>query len=358
MNATQTNTRAAERPIELGVDSFAAAFNDESRAEEPSARLNNLLDQIARADEVGLDSFGVGEHHRKEFYDSAPTVILGAAAARTKRIRLTSAVTVLGSVDPVRLFEQFATIDLLSKGRAEIIAGKGSFGESYPLFGYNLEQYQELFSEHLELLLKLRASERVTWSGKHRPALDGQAVYPRPIQNPLPIWIGVGGNPRSAARAGALGLPLMLAIIGGESRRFRPLVDIYYAAGRQAGFPRDQLKVGMHSPGYVATDGQTARDDFFPGLLGAFNEIGPERGWGPISRADLEAQAGPAGAYLVGDPDEVAVKILRHSRDLGGLSRVTFQMNAASLPHPKLMKSIELVARKVAPVVREAVAAR
>jgi alkanesulfonate monooxygenase SsuD/methylene tetrahydromethanopterin reductase-like flavin-dependent oxidoreductase (luciferase family) len=265
-------------------------------------------------------------------------------------------VTVLGSSDPVRLFEQFATIDLLSQGRAEMVVGRGSFAESFPLFGYRLEDYDALFAEHLELLLKIREEEHVTWSGEFRPALTGQGVYPRPVQNPLPIWLGVGGTPGSFARAGALGLPLMVAIIGGETRRFKPLIDIYRETGRKAGFSPQQLKVGMHSPGYVATTSEQAADDFYPGLQSAFAEIGPERGWSPPSRAQLEAQGGPRGAYLVGTPDEVAEKILRHSRDLGGLSRVTFQMNAASLPHPKLMKAIDLLGKKVAPIVREATA--
>jgi alkanesulfonate monooxygenase SsuD/methylene tetrahydromethanopterin reductase-like flavin-dependent oxidoreductase (luciferase family) len=235
--------------MQVGIDSFAAAFTDASIAENPSDRLLNLVEEIERADKVGLDVFGIGEHHRKEFLDSAPTVILGAAAARTRRIRLTSAVTVLSSADPVRVFQNFATLDLLSQGRAEMVVGRGSFIESFPLFGLQLRDYDSLFAENLDLLLKIRENEHVQWSGKHRAPLTGQGVYPRPLQNPLPIWLGVGGTPESFARAGELGLPLMVAIIGGETRRFRPLVELYREAGRQSGFSPDQLKVGVHSLG-------------------------------------------------------------------------------------------------------------
>src|SRR6266513_6364448 len=244
--------------METGIDSFAAAYDDSSIAVSPSDRLRNLIEQIEHADRVGLDVFGIGEHHRKEFLDSAPTVILGAAAARTKQIRLTSAVTVLSAADPVRVFQEFATLDLLSQGRAEMIVGRGSFIEAFPLFGYKLEDYDSLFADKLELLLEIRDNEFVHWSGKHRPPLTGQGVYPRPLQNPLPIWLGVGGTPNSFARAGALGLPLMVAIIGGETRRFRPLVDLYREAGRQAGHSPDRLTVGVHSLGYVASTTQEA----------------------------------------------------------------------------------------------------
>src|SRR2546425_8484859 len=238
--------------MQIGIDSFAAAYNDASLAVSPSDRLRNLVEQIEFADQVGLDVFGIGEHHRRDYLDSAPAVILGAAAARTHRIRLTSAVTVLSSADPVRVFQNFATLDLLSQGRAEMVVGRGSFIEAFPLFGYRLEDYDSLFAEKLELLLKIRDNEHVRWSGEHRPALTGQGVYPRPIQNPFPIWVGVGGTPQSFARAGRLGLPLMAAIIGGETRRFRPLIDLYREAGVQAGHPASRLKVGVHSPGYVA----------------------------------------------------------------------------------------------------------
>jgi len=341
--------------MEVGVDSFAAALDDTGVVGTPTDRMRDLLEQIERADQVGLDVFGVGEHHRKEFLDSAPAVILAAAASRTNRIRLTSAVAVLSAADPVRLFQQFATLDLISNGRAEMVVGRGSFIEAFPLFGLDLDDYDSLFSEKLDLLLKIREDEHVHWSGRHRPALTGQGVYPRPVQDPLPIWLGVGGTPGSFVRAGALGLPLMVAIIGGETRRFRPLVDLYWEAGRRAGFSRDRLKVGVHSLGYVAATAQEAADDFFPGYARAFTTIGKERGWGPITRAQFEAQLTPNGALLVGTPEEVAAKILRHSEALGGISRITFMMNGASLPHAKLMSAIDLIASRVAPALREAV---
>jgi probable LLM family oxidoreductase len=342
--------------MEVGVDSFAAALTETSIAVSQSDRLRDLLEEIEHADQVGLDVFGVGEHHRREFLDSAPAVILAAAAARTKRIRLTSAVAVLSAADPVRVFQEFATLDLISQGRAEMVVGRGSFIEAFPLFGLNLEDYDSLFAEKLDLLLNIRENEHVHWSGRHRPALTGQGVYPRPLQNPLPIWLGVGGTPESFVRAGALGLPLMVAIIGGETRRFRPLVDLYREAGRRAGFSPDQLKVGVHSLGYVAETAQQAADDFFPGYARAFTTIGKERGWGPVTRAQFEAQITPNGALLVGTPLEVAAKILRHSEALGGISRITFMMNGASLPHVKLMSAIDLIASRVAPVLREKVA--
>ena len=342
--------------MEIGVDSFAAALTETSIAVSQADRMRDLLDEIEHADQVGLDVFGVGEHHRKEFLDSVPAVILAAAAARTKRIRLTSAVAVLSAADPVRVFQQFATLDLISNGRAEMVVGRGSFIEAFPLFGLNLDDYDSLFAEKLDLLLKIRENEHVHWSGRHRPALTGQGVYPRPVQDPLPIWLGVGGTPESFVRAGGLGLPLMVAIIGGETRRFRPLIDLYREAGRRAGFSPDRLKVGVHSLGYVAATAEQAADDFFPGYARAFTTIGKERGWGPITRAQFDAQLTPNGALLVGTPDEVAEKILRHSEALGGISRITFMMNGASLPHPKLMSAIDLIASRVAPVLREGVA--
>ena len=344
--------------MEIGIDSFAAAHDDASRAESPADRIRNLIEQIEYADQVGLDVFGIGEHHRKDFLDSAPAVILGAAAARTSRIRLTSAVTVLSSADPVRVFQNFATIDLISNGRAEMVVGRGSFVDSFPLFGYKLEEYDSLFAEKLELLLKIRDNEHVTWSGKHRPALTGQGVYPRPVQNPLPIWLGVGGTPQSFARAGALGLPLMVAIIGGRTHRFRPLVDLYRETGERYGHSPEQLKVGVHSLGYVAPTTQQAADEFFPGYQRAFTDVGKERGWAPVTRADFDAQRGPLGALLIGDPDEVTEKILRHSEALGGISRITFQMNAGSLPQAKMMQAIELLGSRVAPVLHKELVAR
>ena len=339
--------------MQVGIDSFAAAFDETSRAVNPSERLQDLVKQIERADQVGLDAFGVGEHHRRDFLDSAPAVILGAAAARTQRIRLTSAVTVLSAADPVRVFQEFATLDLLSQGRAEMVVGRGSFVEAFPLFGLRLEDYDSLYAEKLDLLLKIRDNEHVHWSGEYRPALTGQGVYPRPLQNPLPIWVGVGGTPQSFVRAGVLGLPLMVAIIGGETRHFRPLIDLYREAGRRAGHSPDQLKVGIHSLGYVAETTQQAADDFFPGYARAFTDVGKERGWRPVTRADFDAQRGSQGALIIGDPDEVVKKIIRHSKALGGISRITFQMNAASLPHVKLMRAIELIGTQVAPALRE-----
>src|SRR5215216_2578648 len=276
--------------MQVGIDSFAA-WDDAGLP--PSERLRSLVEQIEYADRIGLDVFGVGEHHRREYLDSAPAVILAAAAARTKRIHLTSAVTVLSAADPVRVFQEFATLDLLSQGRAEMIVGRGSFIEAFPLFGLRLEDYDSLFAEKLDLLLKIRDNEQVHWSGEYRPTLTGQGIYPRPLQNPLPIWVGVGGTPQSFVRAGVLGLPLMVAIIGGETRGFRPLIDLYREAGRRAGHSLDQLKVGIHSLGYVAETTQEAADDFFPGYARAFTDVGKERGWRAVTRAGFDAQRGP-----------------------------------------------------------------
>src|SRR5438477_92145 len=342
--------------MQIGIDSFAAAISDPATGLtlSPMERMHHLLEEIELADKVGLDVFGIGEHHRAEFLDSAPVVILSAAATRTENIRLTSAVTVLSAAEPVRVFQEFATLDLISRGRAEIVAGRGSFVESYPLFGLRLEDYDSLFAEKLDLLLKIRASEHVHWSGKHRAALTGQGIYPRPVQNPFPIWLGVGGTPQSFARAGALGLPLMVAIIGGEPRRFRPLVDLYRETGQLSGHAPERLKVGVHFLAYVAPTTQEAADDFFPGYARALSTVAKERGWPAMTRAAFEAQRGPQGALLVGNPEEVAEKIVRHSEALGGISRVTFQMNVASLPHAKLMNAIELIGVQVAPALRPA----
>ena len=339
--------------MQVGIDSFAAALDDSSLSVSPSERLRRLVEQIERADQIGLDVFGIGEHHRREFLDSAPAVILAAAAARTKRIRLTSAVTVLSAADPVRVFQEFATLDLLSQGRVEMVVGRGSSIEAFPLFGFRLEDYDSLFEEKLDLLLKIRDNEHIYWSGKYRPTLNGQGVYPRPLQKPLPIWLGVGGTPQSFVRAGVLGLPLMVAIIGGETHRFRPLIDLYRKAGRQAGYLPHQLKVGVHSLGYVAESTQEAVDDFFPGYAHAMTEVGKERGWPKMTRASFDAQRGPQGALLVGDPNEVAEKIIRHSQALGGLSRITFMMNPASIPHAKLIRATELIGTRIAPALRE-----
>jgi len=339
--------------MQVGIDSFAAAFDENSRAVNPAERLRQLVQQIEHADEVGLDAFGVGEHHRREFLDSAPAVTLGAAAARTQRIRLTSAVTVLSAEDPVRAFQNFATLDLLSRGRAEMIVGRGSSIEAFPLFGFRLEDYDELFAEKLDLLLKIRANEHVQWSGQHRPALTGQGVYPRPVQNPLPIWLGVGGTPQSFVRAGELGLPLMVAIIGGEPRRFRPLIDLYRETGRQHGYSAEQLKVGVHMLGYVADTTHEAADTFFPGYAKAMTDVGKERGWPAMTRASFDAQRGRDGALLIGSPDEVVDKILRHAESLGGVSRISFQMNVASLPQVKMMRAIDAIGARILPVLHQ-----
>lgn len=337
--------------MEVGIDSFAAlkSGNEDQKTYSAGDNLRLLLERMEFADRAGLDVFGIGEHHRHDFLDSAPTVILAAAAARTKRIRLTSAVTVLSAIDPVRAFQSFATLDLISNGRAEMVVGRGSFIEAFPLFGLDLEDYDSLFAEHLDLLLTIRDNERVTWSGKHRPSLHGEGVYPRPQQNPLPIWLGVGGTPGSFARAGALGLPLMVAIIGGETHRFRPLVDLYREAGRRAGHAPDKLKVGLHSLGYVGDTSEQAANDVYPGYVKMMGEVGKERGWKPPSRADFDYQTAEKGAFLIGNPQEVAEKIKRHSDALGGISRVTFQMDIGGLPHEKLMRSIELIGQQVIP---------
>lgn len=345
--------------MEFGFDSFVDINPDPEtgRTVSPEERVRNLLEEIELADQAGLDVFGIGEHHREEFIGSAPAVLLAAAAARTQRIRLASAVTVLSSDDPVRVFQDFATLDLISNGRAEIIVGRGSFLESYPLFGFDLNDYDALFAEKLELLLKLRENTHVTWSGKFRPALAGEGVYPRPVQKELPIRLGVGGTPNSFARAGALGLPLVLAIIGGEPHRFRPLVDLYREAARRAGHSADNLSVGIHSIGFLADTTQQAADQFYPAYERIFNKIGKERGWGPITRQQFDATRSAKGALLVGDPETVAEKILYVNEVLGGISRMTILLNGGSVSHAKAMHAIELLGTRVAPLVRKELAA-
>ncbi len=342
--------------MQIGIDSFAAAIPDPVTgvAMSPVQRMKNLLEEMTLADQVGLDVFGIGEHHRHEFLDSAPPVILAAAAALTKRIRLTSAVTVLSAADPVRVFQQFATLDLISQGRAEIVAGRGSFIESFPLFGLDLADYDSLFAENLDLLLQIRESTVVQWSGKHRAPLTGQSIYPRPLQDPLPIWMGVGGTPASFARAGSLGLPLMVAIIGGEPHRFRPHIDLYREAGRRAGFTPGQLRVGLHCIGFVGETAKQAADDFYPGYAHTFTEIGKERGWPPTTRAQFDALRGPTGALIVGDAETVTKKVLYIDEALGGISRITFQMGVSTLPHAKMRRAIEILGESVAPEVRKA----
>lgn len=334
--------------MEIGIDSFASGTIQKSA--DGADVLEQLLTRIEYADQAGLSSFGIGEHHRREFFDSAPAVILAAAAARTKTIRLTSAVTVLSAADPVRVFQEFATLDLISRGRIDLVVGRGSFTEAFPLFGYNLQHYDELFVEKLELLIQIQQNEQVTWSGKFRPPLDNQSIYPRPYNDQLPLWIGVGGTPASFIRAGKLGIPLMIAIIGGETRRFRGLVDAYREAGIQAGHAPEKLKIGVHSLGYVADSKEKALANYYPGYAETFTRMGRERGWPPITTAHFDAQVGRNGALLVGEPNEVVDKILRFSEDLGGVSRFTFQMDNAGLTHSQLMDSIALIGNKVIPL--------
>lgn len=339
--------------MEIGIDSFIAtgAYDGPLNPDENLSAMERLLAKIEYAEQAGLHVFGLGEHHRKEFLDAAPAVILAAAAARTKKIRLTSAVTVLSAADPVRVFQEYATLDIISKGRAEIVAGRGSFVDAFPLFGLDLDDYDDLFSEKIGLLLAIRDHETLSWKGRFRPALQEQSIYPRPFQDPLPVWIGVGGTPKSFVRAGMLGLPLMVAVIGGETGHFRPLVDLYYEAGRKAGHAPEKLIVGLHSLGYVADTTPQARDEYFPGYRQMMGRIGKERGWAMPTRAQFDAQAGPSGAYVVGSPEEVAEKILRHSEALGGISRFTFQMDNPGLTREQVYKSIGLIGTKVIPLV-------
>ena len=342
--------------MQIGIDSFVSTVTDPETGVDvtPVQRVQHLLEEVERADAVGLDSYGIGEHHRPEYMDSAPAVLLAAAAARTTQIRLNSAVTVLSAADPVRVFQEFATLDLLSQGRIDLVVGRGSFTEAFPLFGLDLADYDELFAEKLELLLAIRSSPHVTWSGRHRPPLTGQGVYPRPLQDPLPVWVGVGGTPQSFVRAGLLGLPLMVAIIGGQPARFRPLVDLYREAGARAGHPADQLKVGLHCFGFVGDTDQSAADDFYPGWAQMFTKIGRERGFGPPQRAQYDAMLEPDGAFLIGSPPTVAEKVLRIADDLGGIARMSLQMTNVRLAHENLLHGIELLGTQVAPRVRAA----
>ena len=336
--------------MEIGIDSFASAMYGSNELNSVDA-MEQLLDRIVAADEAGLDVFGIGEHHKKEFLDSVPAVILAAAAARTKRIRLMSAVTVLSTSDPVRVFQQFATLDIISKGRAEIIAGRGSAIEAFPLFGYDLNDYDALFKEKLKLLLQIRDEEFVTWSGKFRSAMENQPVYPRPVQKKLPVWVGAGGTPQSFVRAGMLGLPLMVAVIGGETESFRPLVDLYRKSGKEAGFKPEELKIGLHSPGYVGDTDESAIADYYPGYIESWTKIGRERGWPPVTKAQFDAGVSPKGVLVVGGPETVAEKLKRHSKALGGIDVFTFQMDMAGLTHKQLLKAIKLIGNKVIPLV-------
>lgn len=341
--------------MELGLYTFADVNpNPEAgKGPEGARRLKELLEEIELADQVGLDVFGLGEHHRADYAASAPAVILAAAAARTKNIRLTSAVSVISSDDPVRVFQQFATLDLLSQGRAEIMAGRGSFIESFPLFGYDLSHYDQLFADRLDLLLKLRESETVHWEGSTRAPLSGQGAYPRPLQAELPVWIAVGGTPQSVARAGYLGLPLAIAIIGGEPRRFAPLFELYREQGRRAGHDPAKLKCSINVHGFIADTMEQAADQYYGPHTEVMNRIGAERGWGPGGRREYDMTRGPDGAYFIGDPESVAEKIVRHHR-LFGNDRFLLQMAIGPMPHSQIMRGIELYGTKVAPLVRKA----
>lgn len=339
--------------IEIGIDSFASAMYGDNNTLSSVDAMEQLLQRIELADQAGLDVFGIGEHHKKEFLDSATAVILSAAAARTKRIRLASAVSVLSAADPVRLYQSFATLDLISKGRAEIVVGRGSAIEAYPLFGFSLNDYDALFKEKLDLLLQIRDNEFVTWSGKFRPALNNLPVYPRALQKELPIWLGVGGTPESFIRAGSLGLPLMVAVIGGQTHRFKPLVDLYREAGKAAGYKPEELKVGLHSPGFVGSTTAKAIEEYYPGYAELWTKLGRERGWPPVTKDKFDGLIDDLGVLVVGDPERIAEKILRHSESLGGISRFTFQMDNAGLTHTQLMSAIELIGSKVIPLIQK-----
>ncbi|MEC0253925.1 LLM class flavin-dependent oxidoreductase [Paenibacillus lautus] len=340
--------------MEIGVSSFVETWPDVTTGEVMShaQRLREVVEEIVLADQVGLDVYGVGEHHRKDYAASSPAVVLAAAASQTKWIRLTSAVTVLSSADPVRVFQDFATLDAISNGRAEIMAGRGSFIESFPLFGYDLSHYDELFEERLELLLKIRESEKVTWQGGHRPAIHNLGVYPRPVQNPLPVWIGSGGNSESVVRAGLLGLPLVLAIIGGSPLQFAPLVKLYKEAAAHAGHDVSKLPIGSHSHGFIAEETELAADKFFPSTQASMNVLGRERGWGYYDRARFDAARSFEGALYVGDPETVAQKII-HLRKHVGITRFMLHVPVGTMPHDEVMRAIELLGTEVAPRVRK-----
>jgi probable LLM family oxidoreductase len=346
-------------PFEIGLYSFVELLPDPTTGAivSPVQRMQNLIETIELADQVGLDVFGIGEHHRVEFIASAPAVILAAAAARTKSIRLSTAVTVLSSDDPVRVFQNFATLDLLSNGRAEIMAGRGSFIESFPLFGYDLHDYNDLFAEKLDLLLQLRESERITWSGRHRPALQNLGIYPRPVQAKLPIWVAVGGTPESVVRAATLGLPMALAIIGGMPERFAPYADLYRDSAIQAGHDPAQLPLSINSHGFLADTAQAATDAYYPSAVVVMNKIGRERGWGSATRQQLEAGKALRGADFVGTPAEIIEKIL-FQHELFGHQRLLLQLGVGTIDHAKMMRAIELLGTQVAPVVRQEIARR
>lgn len=342
--------------MEIGIDSFAGGHFGDPKKRDNVQTMENVLERIELADKVGLDFFGIGEHHRAEFLDSANHMILAAASQRTKNIKLGSAVTVLSAADPVRVFQNFATLDILSGGRAEIVAGRGSFTEAFPLFGYSKQHYSALFTEKLDMLLKIRENETLSWEGQFRAPLIEQSVYPRPVQTKLPIWRGVGGTPESFQAAGFDGLPLMVAIIGGETHRFRPLVDIYRRAFLESGHPQDNMKVGVHSQGYVAETVEKAIKEYFPGYKKMFDRIGRERGWPPVTMDRFLHQNSHNGAYLIGDPQTVAEKIVRHSESLGGVARYTFMIDNDEISQEQVLNSIELIGTEVRPRVQELLA--
>ena len=342
-------------PFELGLYTFGDITPELGGSITPRQRLLDVVDEARLADEVGLDVFAVGEHHRADFPISVPAVVLAAIAERTASIRLSSSVNVLSSDDPVRVFQQFATLDLLSGGRAEIMAGRGSFTESFPLFGYDLHDYDSLFAEKLEMLLAIRASERVTWSGKHRPPIDDRGVYPRPLQDPLPVWVAIGGTPRSAVRAGALGLPLALAIIGGQPARFAPFAELHRRASEEAGHGRLPFSINAH--GFLAHDSQQASDDAWPAAQLLMNRIGKERGFAPVTREAYEAGHELHGHTFTGSPAQVIDKIL-YQHEIFDHDRFLLQFIVGSLEHAKVMRAIELFGTKVAPVVRAEIAKR
>ncbi|MFC7678817.1 LLM class flavin-dependent oxidoreductase [Paenibacillus sp. GCM10028914] len=344
--------------MEIGISTFVETTPDVHTGEVMShaQRLREVVEEIVLADQVGLDVFGVGEHHRKDYAASSPAMVLAAAASQTKNIRLTSAVTVLSSADPVRVFQDFATLDGISNGRAEIMAGRGSFIESFPLFGYDLNDYDELFDEKLDLLLKIRASEKVTWEGGHRPAINNLGVYPRPVQEPLPVWIGSGGNQESVIRAGLLGLPLVLAIIGGKPVQFAPLVELYKRAAAHAGHDASKLTVASHSHGFIAETTELAADKFFPSTQASMNVIGRERGWGHYDRSSYDFARSFEGALYVGDPETVARKII-HLRKNVGIKRFMLHVPLGTMPHDDVMNAIKLLGTEVAPLVRKEISA-
>ncbi|MBU5441105.1 LLM class flavin-dependent oxidoreductase [Paenibacillus sp. MSJ-34] len=343
--------------MEIGISTFLEASPNSpiGKAVSHAERLRQAVEEIVLADQVGLDVYGVGEHHRPDYAGSAPAVVLAAAAAMTKRIRLTSAVTVLSSDDPVRVYQAFSTLDAISSGRAEIMAGRGSFIESFPLFGYKLDDYDELFEEKLELLLAIRSSEKVSWRGGHRPAINNLGVYPRSVQNPLPVWIASGGNPESAVRAGVLGLPIAFAIIGGMPERFAPLVDLYKRAAAKAGHDPAKLPIATHSHGFIADSSEQAADLFFPYTQAQMNVIGRERGWPPYTRETFDSARSLRGALYVGDPEYVAEKIVLLRQNLG-VNRFFMHIDVGAMPHREIMRAIELLGTKVAPIVRKELA--